>query len=187
MAIRQTLEVLKAMEADGIIERYAIAGAVAAYNYIEPTPTEDLDILVTFEAAKSSALLTLEPIFAYLKERGYGTHQKEGILIGDWRVQFLPVANDLDRDALTEARDIELDGQGEPAAKTRVLKAEHLVAIALRLGRPKDLIRIAQFLTESAVTIPALCSILSRHGLRDLWVSFCRRNRLADPCRFGTQ
>ena len=36
------------MEADGVIGRYAIAGAVAAYNYIEPTLTEDLDILVSF-------------------------------------------------------------------------------------------------------------------------------------------
>ena len=34
------------MEAEGIISRYAIAGAVAAYYYIEPIVTEDLGILV---------------------------------------------------------------------------------------------------------------------------------------------
>ena len=37
MGMKQTLEVINRMEADGIIGRYAIAGAVAAHNYVEPT------------------------------------------------------------------------------------------------------------------------------------------------------
>ena len=49
MGMKQTLDVINRMEADGIIGRYAIAGAVAAYNYIEPAVTSDLDILVAFE------------------------------------------------------------------------------------------------------------------------------------------
>jgi hypothetical protein len=49
MGMKQTLDVINAMEADGVIGRYAIAGAVAAYNYIEPTVTEDVDILVSFD------------------------------------------------------------------------------------------------------------------------------------------
>jgi len=32
MGMKQTLDVINRMEADGIIGRYAIAGAVAAYN-----------------------------------------------------------------------------------------------------------------------------------------------------------
>jgi hypothetical protein len=48
MGIKRTLEAINAMEADGVIGRYAIAGAVAAYNYIEPTLTEDLGILISF-------------------------------------------------------------------------------------------------------------------------------------------
>jgi hypothetical protein len=39
VGMRQTLDVLNAMEADGVIDRYAMAGAVAAYNYIEPGHT----------------------------------------------------------------------------------------------------------------------------------------------------
>ena len=46
MGMKQTLDVINAMETDGAIGRYAIAGAVAAYNYVAPTVTEDLDILV---------------------------------------------------------------------------------------------------------------------------------------------
>jgi len=41
MGMKRTLEVINALEAERVIGRYAIAGAVAAYNYIEPTVTED--------------------------------------------------------------------------------------------------------------------------------------------------
>jgi hypothetical protein len=51
MAMQQTLAVINAMEAAGIIGRYAIGGAVAAYNYTEAAVTEDLDILVSFDGA----------------------------------------------------------------------------------------------------------------------------------------
>ncbi len=101
MGIRKTLDVINTMEAEGVIGRYAIAGAVAAYNYIEPAPTEDLDIIIAIDETAGSqtlGLVTLEP-----------THDKEGILIGDWRVQFLPVASDLDREALVQAEDIQLE------------------------------------------------------------------------------
>jgi hypothetical protein len=46
MGMKQTLEVINRMEADGIVDRYVIGGAVAAYNYVEPAVTEDLDILI---------------------------------------------------------------------------------------------------------------------------------------------
>ena len=49
MGIKQTLDVINEMEREGVIGRYAIGGAVAAYNYIESAVTEDLDIFVTFE------------------------------------------------------------------------------------------------------------------------------------------
>src|SRR3989449_11564987 len=103
MGLKQTLDVLNAMEADGIIGRYAISGAVAAYNYIEPTVTADLDILISFHetsARPKSGLITLAPIFAYLKAKGYQEHRKEGLIIQGWPVQFLPVASDLDAEAL---------------------------------------------------------------------------------------
>jgi len=49
MGLRRTLAVINAMEAERLIGRYAIAGAVAAYNYIEAAVTEDVDILVSFD------------------------------------------------------------------------------------------------------------------------------------------
>ena len=95
MGMKQTLEVINAMEADGIIGRHAIGDAVAAYNYIEPTVTDDLDILVSFRETADRpkfGLITLSPLFAYLKAKGYQEHRKEGLVIEGWPVQFLPVA-----------------------------------------------------------------------------------------------
>ena len=106
MGMKQTLNVINRMEADRIIGRYAIAGAVAAYNYIEPTVTEDVDILIAFDSGPrqpQSGLVTLGPILSYLKDKGYSEFRKEGILIEGWAVQFIPVASDLDAEALAKA------------------------------------------------------------------------------------
>ena len=186
MAIKETLEIINAMEADGVIGRYAIAGAVAAYNYIEPAVTDDLDILVSFREARhqaASGLITLAPIFSYLKARGYDEHRKEGVVIAGWPVQFLPIANDLDAEALAAAQEVEIDiNDTIKPVRTRILRAEHIVATCLRVGRPRDFIRITQFLEEDAVDIAVLCRVLDRHGLTPEWQSFCRRTGIPDPC-----
>src|ERR1700740_1491859 len=132
MGMKQTLEVINAMEADGIIGRYALAGAVAAYNYVEPAVTEDLDLLISFNETAdrpNAGLITLAPIFAHLKAKGYEEHQKEGLVIEGWSVQFLPVASDLDAEALAQAQEVELRiDEAEGSVWTRVLRPEHLVA-----------------------------------------------------------
>jgi hypothetical protein len=190
MAIKETLEIINAMEADGAIARYAIAGAVAAYNYIEPAVTDDLDILISFDEASQQAktgLVTLAPIFSYLRARGYDEHRKEGLVIAGWPVQFLPVANDLDAEALTAAQEVEIAiNETVGSVPTRVLRAEHIVATSLRVGRPRDLIRISQFLEEGAVDIAALCAVLGRHALIQAWQKFCRRTGISDPCAINT-
>src|SRR5262249_8765982 len=142
MGMKQTLDVINRMEADGVIGRYAIAGAVAAYNYIEPAVTDDLDILVSFDTPASSqrpGLISLQPIYSYLRSKGYDQHQKEGIVIEGWPVQFLPVATPVDAEALAQAEDVEVEvNRGEGAVKTRILRPEHIIANALRVGRPQD-------------------------------------------------
>jgi hypothetical protein len=60
MGVKQTL-VINTMEADGVIGRYAISGAVAAYNYIEPTVTDDLDILVSFKRIREERMQIENP------------------------------------------------------------------------------------------------------------------------------
>ena len=187
MGMKQTLEVINRMEADGIIGRYAIGGAVAAYNYVEPSVTDDLDILVSFDAATPeqppSGLIVLSPIFSYLKDKGYSEFRKEGLVIEGWPVQFLPVATDLDAEALASAEEVEIETDPSGGSvQTRVLRPEHIVATALRVDRPRDRIRITQFLDEEAVELDALCDVLDRHDLRGAWRTFCGRAGISDPC-----
>jgi hypothetical protein len=191
MGMKQTLEILNRMEMDGVIGRYAIAGAVAAYNYIEPAVTEDLDVLLSLTSRPNTSrtgLITLDPIHAYLRQKGYSDFRREGLVIEGWAVQFLPVASDLDAEALAQAQEVELQiDPKEGSVKTRVLRPEHLVAIALRVGRPKDLIRIAHFLEDQAVAIPALCDVICRHKLIDSWRTFCRATGISDPCHLHSE
>jgi hypothetical protein len=186
MTIKQTIGVINRMEADGVIGRYAISGAFAAYYYVEPAVTEDLDVLIAFDAPSSqkrTGLVTLAPIFTYLKGKGYGEHRKEGIVIEGWPVQFLPVASDLDAEALAQAQDIGIPvGEAGETVKTRILRPEHILATSLRVGRPRDFMRMAQFLEARAFDPKALSQLLRRHGLQNAWQSFCARAGIDDPC-----
>lgn len=86
MRIESSLRVLTEMEAAGVIGRYAIGGAVAAFLYIEPGTTFDLDVFITWEPG-TSGLLDLSPIYEYLRAHGYEP-QREGVMIEGWEVQF---------------------------------------------------------------------------------------------------
>ncbi|MGH7814385.1 MAG: hypothetical protein ACREQI_10350 [Candidatus Binataceae bacterium] len=183
--MNKTFQVINRMAEEGIIRQYAVAGAVAAINYIEPTLTDDLDILISIDEQASrpgSGLMLLEPIFAYLRKAGYTSFKKEGIVVEGWPVQFLPVATDLDAEGLAEAVEIEIEADASaPPIKVRTLRAEHLVATALRVGRPKDHVRITQFLEADAVNLATLKKVLDRHNLRQAWAKFCTRVGIPDP------
>ena len=84
MAMKETVEIINAMEADSVIRRYAIAGAVAAYNYIEPAMTDDLNILISFydlSDQASTGLVTLAPIFCILRRRDLISNEKKELLL----------------------------------------------------------------------------------------------------------
>ena len=53
----------------------------------------------------------------------------------------------------------------------RVFTAEHLAAIAFKVGRPKDKRRLDQFREAKALKEPAFNDILERHGLLDRWLA----------------
>jgi hypothetical protein len=183
MSMRKTIEVVTKLAEKGAIRRYAIAGAVAALNYIQPTLTEDLDILVSvadFEKHQSGLIL-LGPIEKALAELGYTERTDVGYLIEDWPVQFLPVASELDEEALDQAIELDIGLTGEPPIKARCLRAEHVVAIAVRVGRLKDLARVQAFLEQQAVDLIALRDVLKRHQLMTNWLNFCAKAGIENP------
>src|SRR5947209_5105811 len=142
------------METDGVIERYAIGGAVAAIFYIEPFTTYDLDIF--FAADMSGGLITLTPIYEYLARKGYEA-EGEVVKVGGWPVQFLPTYNPLVAEAVEQAIKIKFK-----RTWTRVMTAEHLVAIMLQTGGSKDYARAAKFLEGGVAYVARLNDILSR-------------------------
>ena len=162
----KTLTVINEMQAAGVIGPYAIGGAVGALFYLEASDTADIDIFVSF-ASQPGEIISLAPIYAYLKKLGYDTFVKEGVVVEGWPVQFLPPENLLIEEALAEA--VATDVQGVP---TRVMTAEHLVAIALQTGRGKDHLRILAFIDKGCIDAGKLDDILKRHKLLEKMSQF---------------
>lgn len=154
------------MQADGVIRRYAVGGAVGATFYLEPVATLDIDVFVSFQIEAGRLLVNPQPIFDYLKGRG-GVMEGEYIVLAGWPVQFLPTATPLAMEALEQALDKDVAG-----VVARVFTAEHLAAIALQTGRAKDKARLLQFLEARALDTARFEDIVARHGLSAAWRRF---------------
>lgn len=154
------------MEADGIVDRYAIGGAVGATFYLEPVATLDVDIFISFQAQPGSPPISPEPVFKYLTGRG-AQIEGEYLIITDWPVRFLPPTGPLVEEALEEAVEVDVE-----EIRTRVFIAEHLAAIALQTGRPKDKARLLQFIESGALSPERFENILERHALAGNWRKF---------------
>jgi len=166
MNIKEVIVTINQMQADGVIDRYAIGGAVGATFYLEPVATLDLDIFVALHTAPGSRIVSPKPIFDYLTSRGCKT-EGEYIVIAGWPVQFLPPTGPLVEEALAQA--VEKDVEGTP---TRVFSPEHLAAIALQTGRAKDKARVLQFVEAGVLDAKQFQAILTRHGQVARWQQF---------------
>jgi hypothetical protein len=166
MNICEVIKIINQMQADGVIERYAVGGAVGATFYLEPVATLDVDIFVAFKPEAGSAIVSPQRIYDYLTVRG-GTVQGEYIVISGWPVQFLPPANPLVEEALAQA--VEKDVAG---TSVRVFTAEHLAAVALQTGRAKDKARLLQFIEAGVLDPASFQAVLARHGLAATWKRF---------------
>jgi hypothetical protein len=169
VGIKEVIEILNRMQADRVIETYAIGGAVGATFYLEPVATLDVDVFVEFHAEAGSAIISPKPIFEYLRDRGC-TMEGEYIVIAGWPVQFLPAGSPLLQEALAAAVEKDVDGTG-----ARVFTAEHIAAIALDTGRAKDKARVLQFIEAGALDLERLHGIVGRHGLTGHWQQFERQ------------
>jgi hypothetical protein len=132
MVIKEVIATINQMQADGVIDRYAIGGAVGATFYLEPVATLDVDIFVTFRAGPGSLLVNPQPIFDYLKARG-GTMEGEYIVVAGWPVQFLPPGTPLVVEALQEA--VEKDVDGTRPCLHRRTPCRHCAADRTRQGQ----------------------------------------------------
>jgi hypothetical protein len=169
MNIQEVIETINQMQADGIIETYAIGGAVGATFHLEPVSTLDVDIFVSFHTEPGSLLISPRPIYDYLAARGCAA-EGEYLIIAGWPVQFLPPTGPLAEEALGKA--VVHDVAGVPA---RVFSAEYLAAIALQTGRAKDKARLLQFIESGTLDAAIFGDILTRHALAERWAQFQRQ------------
>jgi hypothetical protein len=169
MPIQDVIQTINRMQSDGVIERYAIGGAVAATFYLEPVATLDVDIFVEFHAESGSRIVSPERIFNYLRDRGCKM-ERDHVVISGWPVQFLPAGTPLLEEALAMA--LVKDVERTPA---RIFTAEHIAAVALETGRAKDKARVLQFIEVGALDQKRFQEILARHGLSGQWDKFERQ------------
>ena len=160
MAFVDALRVLNTMKAEGVIEEYAIAGAMAIVFWTEPVPTFDLDVLVVLPASQGP-LVSLEAIYRWSDSRGYPA-EDEHIVIEGLPTQFVPAPNLLAREAIEAARDVEYQ-----SAVVRVVPPEFLIALYLqpqaKTARRRE--RAAMLLELPQLNRELLDEILRRHGL----------------------
>jgi hypothetical protein len=157
-------DVLEQLLREGTLTQYAIGGATAAGFHGEPLATRDVDVFVFLDAPPGSLLISLDPLYARLAELGFSEFEEEGLMIHGFPVQFLGVAPGLETEALNEAVSHEWEGH-----RIRVMGPEHLAAIALTVGRPKDRARLVYLAALPAFDRQSLAKILERHQLTERW------------------
>ena len=167
--MEKTLKILNELEKARLVSKYAIGGAIALLFYTEPVLTYDMDIYC-FLPESSGRLVTLSPIYEFLRRRGY-REDKEHVLIEGVPVQFIPAYNDLVTEALAEAVETKFK-----RTRTRVVRVEHLMAIMLQTDRPKDRTRLTHLLENVRIDARLRNEILKRHGLVANWREFKRRH-----------
>jgi hypothetical protein len=170
LELTRTLQVINEMMSQGVIGRYAIGGAIGATFYLEPIMTMDVDVFVAIHPESGRQIITSAPIYEYLSALGYEP-VGDAIKIKDWLVQFLPPSGPLGEEAIAQAREVDVADD----VKTFVMTAEHLIAIALETGRPKDMARLLQFIEAKKFDSDGLHQILKRHGLVKRWTDFKKR------------
>ena len=132
----RALKILNRLKRKGLIRDYAIGGGYAVNYYLEPILTYDLDIFVLMDTDEE-----FHALYDYFKKARYKI-ENVYIVIAEMPVQFLPSSiHPLIDEAVRQAKRIRVKG-----VRTKVLKAEYLIATLLMAFRPKDKMVIPQLL-----------------------------------------
>jgi len=164
--VEKTIEIINELQKEGLIRNYAIGGGIATIFYIEPILTYDLDIF--FIPSEEKRITTLSSIYDWLRKKGYKPY-KEHIVIEEIPVQFIPVYNELVKEAVENSADKRYGKR-----KTRIVRAEYLIAIMLQTFRPKDRERIIKILDEAKIDMNYLEKILQKYNLKEKFDRFMR-------------
>src|SRR5712671_2659157 len=161
--MEKVIQVLNRMQADGIIDKFAIGGGIAAIRYLEAYLTDDIDVFISPVVVGANGLVSFGRIYSYLADLGYNP-EREYIKIEGWLVQFVPASESVQEEAVAQAERVAFAGE-----YTSIFTAEHLAAELLRAGRPKDHTRVMALLESEQLDMEAFRDIVRRHGLAQNW------------------
>lgn len=149
---------IEELKKQGIIKDFAICGAFATLFYTEPFNTIDIDIL--YKPKEEEFLISLSPIYNWLKNKGYTEHE-EHIIIENIPVQFLPIYDKLTEEAFKNTEIKKYHG-----VDVKILSPEYLIAICLMTGRLKDKMRVEFMLQQIDIDKNLLNCLLCKYGLK---------------------
>jgi len=156
--LADAFRVLNDLRADGVIEQYAVGGAMAMVFWAEPTVTFDLNVFV-FLPGTSSPIVSIEPLYAVLRARGFEV-VAEHVMIHGTPVQFLVSPNELADAAIETAIEQQLEG-----ISFRVMRPEYLCALWLQAGGAKRRERVEVLRQSGVVDETALRRLLAKHAI----------------------
>lgn len=160
-------DLLEQLLKEGVLSGYALGGATAAGFHGEPLATRDIDVFVFLDPGPGALLVTLSPLFDRLAELGFSEFDEEGLLVHGFPVQFLSASPGLEWEAVRQAVILNWEDH-----MIRVMTPEHLAAIALSVGRPKDRARLVYLVALVAFDRARFVEILDRHGLQEQWLAW---------------
>lgn len=165
--MEKTLKIINELKQQGLIKNFAIGGGIATIFYVESILTYDLDVFYG-PSGNEEGITTLTPIYDWLKDKGYKLH-REHIIIEGIPVQFIPIYNELIKNAVEEAVEVKYEETG-----TRIFKPEYLIAIMVQTFRSKDKERIIKLIDEAEIKRDYLIKILQKYGLKKKFERFMR-------------
>lgn len=161
--LKEVIQVFNDLKVENEISDYAIGGGMATIFYVEPFETSDIDIFVLIK--QSSFLISLDGIYSSLNAKGYNP-KNEYVEIGDFQVQILVAPSALEEEAVREAKEITFEG-----LPCKILRAEHLLAICLKVGRARDYYKATILLEQASASIDmnVVNSLISKYNLQEQW------------------
>src|SRR5216117_431213 len=118
--LADVLRAANELVSSGLIEDYALGGALAAIYYAEPFTTYDADIV--FIATDKTLNAGIPAIYSHLQSKGWRV-EREHLMVNDFPVQFL-AASGLTEEAVRDANRIQFEG-----VPAKVFRPEYIIAI----------------------------------------------------------
>ena len=162
--MKELAHLVNEMLSAGVIQNYALFGAVAQMRYTEPVATIDADLLIAVPSPKRLDILS--GIYEFCSKKGFRS-EGEAITVGVWPVQFMPAFSPLTQEAMEKAETADFEG-----VPFRVVRADYLATIALSVGRPKDLTRILALIESGSIKKEEIKKLAGRFSLSEAWMRF---------------